>query len=440
MTPAARIQAVIELVGEIERGEQPADVAVSRYARARRYIGGRDRREISTRVYGLLRRRARLAWRLGEGEAVDARRLVLADLVLSENLGAAEVGALFSGEGYAPAPLEPAESRLSATLAEAAGPEPDWVLANYPEWLDGELRRRFGTEVVAELRALNERAPVDLRVNTLRASPEKVAAALEAAGMAARPGRWAPHCLRLAERQRIAENPLYREGAVELQDEASQIAALFVEPAPRNQVVDFCAGAGGKTLALAALMGNSGQIYALDQSARRLAGLQPRLARAGVRNVQTRVLKAEREPWLEALEGRMDRVLVDAPCSGSGAWRRNPESRWRLDSEGLVKLQATQLRLLERAATLVRPGGRLVYSVCSVLLSEAEDVVASFQAVRPDFDVVPQAEVWRRALPGVEGAAGETAPYLLLTPARHGTDGFFVAVLARREADEGRAS
>lgn len=435
MTPAARIQAAIELVAVIDHGAAPADACVTQYFRTRRYAGSGDRRAITERVYGLLRRRARLLWRLGDGAPGAARRLVLADLVLSDGLGPEELATLFSGEGHGPATLSPDETALATALTAPAGPPPDWVRGNYAPWLEDQLRRRFGGDLVQEMAALSGRAPADFRVNRLRLDRESALARLAAEGIEAQPGRFSPLCLHLAEHRDLRRTELFREGAIEPQDEASQLAALLVEAGPGQQVADFCAGAGGKTLALAAEMANRGQVYALDASARRLERLAPRLQRAGARNVQTRVLNRKAEAWLDEHAGGMDRVLVDAPCSASGAWRRNPETRWRLDPPRLGRLIETQKRLLGQAARLVRPAGRLIYAVCSLLPAEAEDVVEDFLEREGNFCALPIAEIWQRILPNCPCPASADAPHLLLTPLRHGTDGFFVAVLERAEND-----
>jgi len=435
MTPAARLQAAIELLAVIDRGEAPADGCVSEYFRARRYAGGGDRRAITERVYGILRHRGWLHWCLGDDAGRTARELVLADLVLSDGLAPDQLSSLCSGEGHAPAALSPDEAALSRTLSAPAGPPPDWVIGNFPPWLEDQLRRRFADALVAETTAFEARASVDFRVNRLRLDREAARSRLAAEGIETTPGDLSLLCLRLSERKDLRGAALFREGAIEPQDEASQLAALLVEAAPGQQVVDFCAGAGGKTLALAAEMANRGQIYALDLSARRLQQLAPRLQRAGVRNVQSRVLNRKAQAWLDSLAGRMDRVLVDAPCSGSGAWRRNPETRWRLEAGRLEHLVATQQDLLRQAAGLVRPGGRLIYAVCSLLPAESEDVVETFLGNAPDFRPLPIGEVWQRALPQSVCPVPADQTYLVLTPLRHNTDGFFIAVLERAVAE-----
>ncbi len=436
MRPGARIQSTIELLDEIEAAEAPADRVVSRYFRRRRFAGAADRTAITALVYVVLRRRAELDWWIAgagagapEGEGASRRRVLAALVRLEER--AAEVEDLCDGGGYSPAPLDDDERALLDRLAGAgpgAAAPPAWVRGNYPQWLDQALRRRFGSDLVDEMRALNRRAPVDLRVNSLKATPDQVLARLGADGIAAEPCRLSPLGVRLGERARITAHSVFSEGLAEVQDEGSQLVALLTDARPGAQVVDLCAGAGGKTLVLAAAMRNRGQVYACDTSHRRLARMAPRLQRAGIRNVQChRVVSAE-DPWLQALAGRAERVLVDAPCSGSGAWRRNPDAKWRLGAAALERYVEVQRGLLASAAALVRPGGRIVYATCSLLGCENEAQVECFLADHPGFDAVPIEGVWSET---VGGACPGHGPSLMLTPHRHGVDGFFVAVLER---------
>ena len=437
MRPGARIQSAIELLAEIEDGQRPADRLIEGYFRRRRFAGSGDRAAIVGLVYATLRRRAGLDWwiaRAGgaesDGEA-GARRRLLAALLHLEGHSAADVEGLFDGGRYAPRPLGPEERALLARLAEVgreAAPIPDWVSGNYPQWLDQALRSRFGERLGEEMRALGERAPVDLRVNSLKAERPAVLERLRADGIAAEPCRLSPLGIRLAERVRITAHPIFSQGLAEIQDEGAQLVALLVDARPGAQVVDLCAGAGGKTLALAAAMENRGQVYACDTGVRRLERMAPRLQRAAVRNVQTRRLKGAGDPWLAALEGRADRVLLDTPCSGSGAWRRNPDAKWRLTPQVLAAHVEAQRGLLDQARRLVRPGGRLVYATCSLLECENEDQVEDFLARHPDFRLLPIGGVWSET---VGGSCPSARPSLMLTPGRDGVDGFFAAVLQR---------
>ena len=441
MTPAARVQAAIEILERIETGQRPADQIVASELRARRYVGSKDRRAITDLVYALLRHRARLDWALAEKDGAAAalpaerpRRRMLAWLAAGPEEPQPESlpECLFDGSRYGPPPLSEAERALAAALRGGAldGPEvPAAVRAELPPWLHEILAGDLGPDAEAELAALNREAPLDLRVNSLKADRERARAALAEAGIAAEPTAWSPLGLRLAERRTLPATAAYRDGLIEVQDEASQIAALLVEAGPGLAVADLCAGAGGKSLALAAAMADRGRLVALDRDRARLERARPRLARAGVTCCALQTLSDDDDPWLAAEAGAFDRVLVDAPCSGSGAWRRNPDARWRLTPEALASLEATQAALLDSAATLLRPGGRLVYATCSLIAAENGAQIEALLGRRPDLALLPYGPVWRRAL---GTAPPDDAEPLTLTPARHGTDGFFVALLERR--------
>lgn len=427
MTPAARVQAAIDLLDEIAAGPAAADRVVAAFFRARRYAGAKDRGAITDLVYAVLRRQGELRWRLG-GPA-DGRGMVLAHLVLADDNAADGPVALFSGERYAPAPLDTEEQALVARLrADRDATPPEAARANMPAWLWPDLTRRFGADVEPECQALNARAPVDLRVNTLKTTQAAVLARLADDGIEAVPGSWSPTCVRLTGRPALTTHPLVRDGHVEPQDEGSQIVALLTAAERQQQVVDLCAGAGGKSLALAAEMDNTGQVYALDNDRRRLQRLTPRLQRAGARNLQMRAIGGLDDPWLADLHAKADRVLVDAPCSGTGAWRRQPEARWRLSRAAIDADIRTQAALLDAAAALIRPGGRLIYATCSVLMQENEDQIAGFLERTPGFEMLSVSDIWRETI-------GDHAPddedMILLTPHRHGTDGFFVAIMSR---------
>jgi len=428
VTPGARLAAAIELIAAIERGAV-ADREIGSYFRTRRYAGSKDRAAISTLVYDCLRRRGIALWGLERvGLDPNPRHLALELLVRGRGEPAE---AVFTGEGHAPARLDDAERAAVAALnALDDGAAPAWARLGFPAWLESELRARFGEDLETEMAALNRRAAVDLRVNALKAVRPQVTEELARLGVTAAPTPLSPLGLRIEGERDLSRLPPLRDGLVEIQDEGSQIVALMVEARPGEQVVDFCAGAGGKTLALAAQMRRQGQVYALDSDAARLERLKPRARRAGAHNIQPHVLAGADDPWLKCEGGRFDRVLVDAPCSGMGAWRRAPEARWRLTGEILARHVMHQGAILSRAASLVRPGGRLIYAVCSLLPVEGEGVVGKFLSDRHDFASVPAADVWASAI-GSECPA-DASSYLVLTPARHGCDGFFVAVLERR--------
>lgn len=432
MTPGARLQSAIDILNDIFLSGRPADRIMENWARSNRYAGSKDRAAISNLVYTVLRRRAELSAATGQEEA---RLLAFAALALVEGEGV-PAAALADGSRHAPAPLTEKER---AVLDAASLPGPDaapWVRLNYPEWLHPEFEEAFGGPLEREMAALMDRAPTDLRVNTLKANREAALAALEEAGLSAEPCPWSPWGLRLTSRGNLPGLTVYRDGVIEIQDEGSQLACLLAAAKPGEQVVDLCAGGGGKSLALAAMMGNRGQIYACDTDGRRLAPLEPRAQRAGIRNLQTRTLgpfrPGEADTGFAGLEARMDCVLVDAPCSGTGAWRRSPDARWRLDPGTLEGYRAAQAEVLARAAALVRPGGRIVYVTCSLLPSENERQVEAFLAAHPDFKSVPWKAEWPEELAPPPAMAGD---WFRLSPASTGTDGFFVTIL-RREAGE----
>jgi 16S rRNA (cytosine967-C5)-methyltransferase len=432
MTPGARLSAAIEVVADIEARRRPAADALKDWGLAHRFAGSGDRAAIAGLVYDALRRRASSAHVMG---AATPRALVLGTLRLERKLDPEAIGRLADGARFAPAPLSGEEvARLAA--ADLAG-APPWVAGDYPEWLDPHLARVLGEERAAEGAALARRAPLDLRVNTLKGSREQAAAAL--AELEAVPTRWSPFGLRIAlageaKAPAIHAEPAFIKGLVEVQDEGSQLAALIAAAKPGEQVVDLCAGAGGKTLALAAMMENHGQLYATDTDKRRLAPIHERLARSGARNVQVRTPRSAGDE-LADLAGRADLVLIDAPCTGIGTWRRNPDAKWRVRPGALALRQKEQAAALDRAAALARPGGRIAYVTCSLLAEENGEQVRAFLARQADFAVVPPAEaanalgerayLFRRAVSMSEEG-------LLMTPRRTDTDGFYVSVLVRR--------
>jgi 16S rRNA (cytosine967-C5)-methyltransferase len=435
LTPGAQIAAAIDILSEIETGGRPADDAAADYFRRRRYIGAKDRAQIAGHVYAVLRHRATLDWwiaRLGNGEVeTTARGRVLAGLVLAEGWRPGAVKSCCDGDRFRPGELNVAETLLVERLAghTLRHPEMPRAVANdLPDWLEPHLDRVFGHGLEREMAALNAAAPIDLRVNLLKTDRETARRALGAEGVETTPTPWSPLGLRLARRAPLSGLAAFRDGLFEVQDEGSQLAALLADALPGMRVVDFCAGAGGKTLALAAAMANRGKLVACDVSARRLERAALRLRRAGIGNVERRVLTSERDQWVKRHAGSFDRVLVDAPCLGTGTWRRNPDAKWRSRPEDLAELAERQQQILQSAARLVRPGGRLVYVTCSLLYEEDQAQAEAFLAASPDFSLVPAARVWAETIGGVSPVSDE---YLFLTPARHGTDGFFVAIFGR---------
>jgi 16S rRNA (cytosine967-C5)-methyltransferase len=433
LTPGARITAAIDILAAIDAGDRPAEDLAADYFRRRRYIGAKDRAQIAAYVYTVARRRAALDWWLGRLSAdTGPRTHMLAALVLIEGWPPDTVARAFDGERFRPARLDGVEERLVRDLAGRSLHHPGmprWAANDLPEWLEPHFERVFGRNLEREMAALNQAAPMDLRVNTLKVDRDGAQRALAAEGIAAEPTQWSPFGLRLAGRAPLAGTAAFKSGLVEVQDEGSQLAALLTDARPGMRVVDFCAGAGGKTLALAAAMRNRGRLVACDTSARRLEHAGPRLRRAGVDNVERRVLAREHDKWLKHHAESFDRVLVDAPCLGTGTWRRNPAEKWRGGPGRLAELLPRQQQILRAAARLVRPGGRLVYATCSLLREENEDQAEAFLAAEPDFASLPAPGIWDQTI-GCAATSGDR--YLRLTPARQGTDGFFVAIFERR--------
>jgi 16S rRNA (cytosine967-C5)-methyltransferase len=388
----------------------------------------------------VLRRRARLDWwaaRTGDGRAPDNRRRLIADLALSDKQTPAEIKAVFSGARHCPAPLDDAETALADSLAgrplDHHTDMPDCVRLEYPAWLDGPLRAAFGADLDSEMTALNLPAPVDLRANTLKGDWEDAQRALDEVLVEAEPTPLSPLGLRLAGHVRLGGVKPYRDGLVDIQDEGSQICALMTDARPGMTVIDYCAGAGGKTLALAAQMAEngavSGRLIAADIFQGRMARMRPRLRRAGAKGVERHVLAGPNDPWLTDNAAAADRVLVDAPCTGSGTWRRHPEAKWRLTPQDLDDGTALQDEILARAAALVAPGGRLIYVTCSVLREENDDRVARFLEQTPGFEPADIDAVWAASIGGPPPDMADGV--LRLSPWRTGTDGFFCAILER---------
>lgn len=433
MTPSARLQAVLELLTSIDTVARPADALISGYYRARRYIGSKDRAAISEQTYAVLRHYARMTWWVEKlGATPSALTRLLAYLVLIEEQKPALIDGLCHGEQFAPPQLSETEKRLLKKLSHHTldHPEmPEEVRAECPAWAAAGLQRRFGKSFMKEMAALQNPAPLDLRVNPLKTTREKAMNALRSSDIVVETCRYAPLGLRVRQRPALNRITLLRDGAIEIQDEGSQLVALLVDAKPGERIVDFCAGAGGKTLALSAQMQNKGRIIACDVLENRLKRSGERFRRAGLHNIETRPLSSEVDPWVKRHKGAFDRVLVDAPCSGTGTWRRNPDARWRSLGPGLEALLPLQGRILTSAARLVKAGGRLVYATCSMLPEENEHQIESFLAEHRDFRLVPVTE-----LAGDIMGPSYSSPYLSLTPAQHQTDGFFAAVMERLEA------
>jgi 16S rRNA (cytosine967-C5)-methyltransferase len=431
MTPAARVAAAIEVVAAIEKERRPAADALKSWGLTHRFAGSGDRAAIAGLVYDALRRRASSAFIMG---ADTPRAVVLGMLRRERGLDTEAIARLADGSKYAPEALrEDERGRLEASDMSNA---PAYVAGDYPEWLDPHLMRVFGEERAEEGGALASRAPLDLRTNILKS--ERDAAGSMLADAHPEPTRWSPWGLRIrlsaeAKTPSIHAEPAFLKGLVEVQDEGSQVAALLSAAQPGEQVIDLCAGAGGKTLAMAAMMQNKGQIFATDDDKRRLAPIHERLKRSGARNVQVRTPKSIGDE-ISDLTGRMDLVLIDAPCTGTGAWRRNPDAKWRMRPGALEQRQKEQAEILDRAVPLVKAGGRIAYITCSVLEEENDAQARGFLARHPDFAVQAPAEVIKslgeRAFMFGKAARVSTLG-TLMTPRSTGTDGFYVSVMRR---------
>ena len=427
MNPGARLSAAIEILDVIEMQRRPAAEALKEWGTAHRYAGSKDRAALGSLVYDSLRVKSSAAYVMG---SESARAVLLGALREIRGLGSEAIAALCTGEAYAPAQLSDEErGRLESGSLDGA---PDHVRGDYPAWLSEAFANAFGDTTVEEGRALARRAPVDLRVNTLKVDRDKAARSL--AHLRPEPTGHAPNGLRIAigedgRAPALAAEPAYVKGFVEIQDEGSQIAALLGGAKPGMQVLDLCAGSGGKTLALAAIMENKGQIFATDLDGRRLMPIYDRLARAGVRNVQVRAPKG-RQTALDDLQQRFDVVFVDAPCTGTGTWRRNPDAKWRLRPGALEERIKAQDEILATAVSCVKPGGRLVYATCSVLREENEDRLQKLIEAHPNLLPLDATHMTREAgLPDLAAHASPHGPGLRLSPYRCNTDGFGIATL-----------
>lgn len=409
------------LLSELLRSTFPADLVVSRYFRQNRELGHGDRGFVAETVYAVLRRKRSLSARCLDD--VSSRRLLLATLACVHGLNRRELDVV----------LNEVEGKwLAHAKAVKLDELPPAVRLDLPDWLYEALTQQFDAPELDALAAgINQSAPLDLRVNPLKAERDQVLLRLKADGLAADACRYSPLGIRLAGKPSISRHPLFLDGSFEVQDEGSQLLGFLLQPKRGEMVADFCAGAGGKTLLLGALMRSQGRLYAFDVAEKRLAKLKPRLARSGLSNVHPVRIESENDIKIKRLAGKLDRVLVDAPCSGLGTLRRNPDLKWRQTPESVAELTAKQAAILHSASGLVKQGGRLVYATCSLLDAENERVVSAFLAAHPEFVSLSAAELLRKQ--GIEidcdTAGGER---LRLLPHRHGTDGFFAAVMERQ--------
>ncbi len=452
MQPTARTATTIELLAEIFSAwlggrRAPADLAMNRYFRARRFIGSKDRGAIAELSYYVLRRLGTLEWWCEQKHpnypsilnpnpdtqnAYDsARALVIAAIILRQDVTISNLANIFNGNTYAPSILTDREWTFAHALENATLDDPAMPLParlNFPAWMEPELRASLGDRLIPEMQAMQDQAPVDVRANTLKISRDALLQRFEEEGFGPEPTPMSPVGIRLRQREALFASQMFKDGLFEMQDEGSQMIALISDVAAGQRVIDFCAGSGGKTLALAAAMQNKGRILAWDTSPERLKDLPLRLRRAGCDNVEWKTITSESDPFIKRHKNTADRVLVDAPCSGSGTWRRSPDLKWRTTPENLQELLNIQLKILESAARLVKVGGRLIYATCSMLNSENNQQVEKFLHSRNDFRVVCAKKIWEKTLSQDDGVPPS---YLWLSPQEDGTDGFFAAVLER---------
>ncbi len=393
----------------------PADAVLSRYFRERHVLGPQDRAFVAETVFGVLRRKLLLDHIAPQA---DVRQLVLLWLTRIGGHSSRDIGALCSTEEKA---------WLNATRAQPAAEHPLSVEADLPQWVVDRLLAVHDADFIRALgRALQEPAPLDLRVNTLRGNRDAVLSTLNKGGIPAAATPWSPIGIRLKDKPSISRHPLFTGGTIEVQDEGSQLLGYLLAPRRSDLVVDFCAGAGGKTLMLGAMMNSQGRLYAFDVSQNRLDRLKPRLKRSGLSNVHPLVIAHENDTKVKRLAGKIDRVLVDAPCSGLGTLRRNPDLKFRQSPQSVAELVVKQAAILKSAARLVKPGGRLVYATCSLLAEENRDIITAFLAAHPEFRTLDCGELLRR-----QDIAVECGEYLQLWPQLHNTDGFFAAAMER---------
>lgn len=423
MHPKALLDACAELVKLTLRFEHPADSVVSRYFRDNRSLGPRERATLAETVYTVLRKKLLFEHLAPSGSGPKERRLAILGFQGPRDF---LHGALTEQEKKW---LDQCDQIKPSDLMERHR-------HNLPEWIVAPLKEQVGTEFLLLAESLNQPAPLDLRVNTLHDKRSDIREELMAAGIASLPTPYSPWGLRLPDKPALGKLEAFSRGAIEVQDEGSQLLALLLDAKRGEMVVDFCAGAGGKTLAIGATMRNTGRLYAFDTSAHRLDALKPRLARSKLSNVHPAAIAHERDDRIKRLAGKIDRVLVDAPCSGLGTLRRNPDLKWRQSPQAVAGMTAKQAAILESAARLLKPGGRLVYATCSVLPQENEAVALAFPQAHAEFEPVAVADVLEGLkVPHAADLCGGPAAgrdFLRLWPHRHATDGFFAAVWTRR--------
>ena len=411
----SQLEAAAETLHRVLQFEHPADAVLSRYFREHRQLGQHERAFIAESVFGVLRRKLLLDHLTG---GAVPRRLLLAWLTRIAGISGRELHAALTDDEAI---------WLNGIRAAAPVDLPLAVQADLPDWLVERLGAQMPEAAILALgRALQQAAPLDLRVNTLRADRDTVLRQLTAGGILGEATPYSPIGIRLKDKPALNLHPLFLDGSVEVQDESSQLLGYLVAPKRNDLVVDFCAGAGGKTLMLGAMMQSRGRIYAFDVSAKRLAQIKPRLKRSGLSNLHPKLIQNENDIRVKRLGGKIDRVLVDAPCSGLGTLRRNPDLKWRQSPQTIAELKVKQAAILRSAARLLKPGGRLVYATCSLLTEENQDIVTAFLAAHDDFKLLNCNDIFKQQQIDLD-----TGPYLQLWPHLHGTDGFFAAVMER---------
>lgn len=432
MREPARIASAIDLLARINVAPIPMDNTIRDFMAARRFIGSKDRTAIVERVYRIMRTHARLGWWIAQGGMKDIARIrVLADIMFHDRATEEELDTIFIDGKYEAAPLSEQEKAFAEFLHEKQLDDPampDSVRAECPEWAEEKLRGLFGEEFEAQVASMIIPAPLDLRVNTVKGTVDEALESLKADRVRVAKTPYSPVGLRTEGKPFMSDTKAFRSGLVEIQDEGSQLIGLVCGAKPGMRILDFCAGGGGKTLVLAAQMKNKGNVVAMDNNTRRLEKGKPRYRKAGIHNVEARSLEDEaNRKWLRRQKGTMDIVLVDAPCSSSGTWRRNPDLRWRWYGPELPAILQMQSDILDKVADKVKVGGRLVYATCSLFPEENEQQVDAFLARHPDYKVLPLAEAWE----GDKSAVPNEGPYLRMFPKTHGTDGFFAAIMLK---------
>jgi 16S rRNA (cytosine967-C5)-methyltransferase len=431
MTPAARVQTNIQLLETLDKSRVPMDLTLGDFMRFRKYIGSKDRAEIVERCYNIARARARIEWWLEHKKITnDSRLTIILWLVLGEKCSLERLHQLFDGSKYGPHELSEDEIAL---ISDLEGQDldndtmPEQILYECPERYYETLKAYFGKNFSSEMKAFLTGATLDLRVNIKKSPIEKVQNYLEADGVQTETTKYSPWGLRAKNKAFLSKTKAWHKGWIEIQDEGSQLIAYVCNAKPGMQVLDYCAGAGGKTLAIGSCMDNKGRIVASDNNLKRLEKGRKRIKKAGLHDiVEFRDLEDEKtRKWLKRQKGNFDIVLADVPCTGTGTWRRNPDMKWRIYGPNLEELLAVQSDIIQRCAKVVRKGGRLVYATCSLLPEENEKQIDTFLKSHEDFKVLPITEIWP------EGDCPFKGPYLRLTPHQHGTDGFFAAVLER---------